>query len=191
MYYKEVAQKAYQFILNRLEQQRNIPQNEGGILRNFSGETVEQLMNLIFEEFQTYYNLKEFTFIKGSESPVILGNNVMKESVDKHMYKNNKLICGIECKTYVDKCYMQRADSDFNLMKTNLSFDGWIVSLENGIADNASNFFLGRNNINKVYYLAIGKRNSAANKRIYYHPERIQLELVEELCKDFEKKLFD
>ncbi len=34
MYYKEVANKAYEFILSRFEQQRNMPQ-EGGLLRDF------------------------------------------------------------------------------------------------------------------------------------------------------------
>lgn len=189
MYYKEVANKAYKFILNRLEQQRNMPQ-EGGILRDFSKETVELLMDLIYNEFNKYYNTTSFTFIEGKKSPVILGDNVIEESVDRHMYKNNKLICGIECKTYLDKCYMQRADSDFNLMKTELNFNGWIVSLENGISDNAYKFFMSRNNINTVYYLASGKRNSTMNKRIYYHPERIKLELVEILCKDFEQLIF-
>ncbi len=189
MFYKEVANKAYQFIINRLEQQRNMSQ-DGGALRDFSGKTVELLMDLIYNEFSKYYNTSSYIFVKGSDSPVILGDNVMKESVDRHAYKNNKLICGIECKTYVDKCYMQRADSDFNLMKTEQNFKGWIVSLENGVADKASNFFMGRHNIDNIYYLAIGKRNSAANKRIYYHPERIKLELIEILCKDFEELIF-
>lgn len=189
MYYKDVAKTAYKFILERFETQRNMSQ-EGGKLRDFSKETVEKLINLIYNEFGKYYNLNSFTLETGKDSPIVLTEGI-EESVDKHLYKNNKLICGIECKTYLDKCYMQRADSDFNLMKTDLAFDGWIVSLENGIADNSYNFFLKRNNINKVYYLASGKRNSATTKRIYYHPERIQLNLIEILCKDFENKLID
>lgn len=187
MIYKEVAKKAYNFVLKRFEIQRELSQNEGGVLRKFSGETVEQMMDLIFNEFNVHYAKPNYKFVTGSTSPIILGDNVMEESVDRHLYINNKLICGIECKTYTDKCYMQRADSDFNLMKTNEQFNGWIVSLENGVADNASNFFMSRKNINKLYYLAIGKRNSAANKRIYYHPERLQLSLFEELCKDMEQ----
>jgi len=188
MYYKNVADKTYQFLLNRLEEQRNMSQ-DGGALRDFSGKTVELLVSLIYDEFKKYYDDTTHSIAVGSESPVILGENVMKESVDRHIYKNKKLICGIECKTYVDKCYMQRADSDFNLMKTQEEFEGWIVALENGVADNASNFFMSRHNIDKIYYLATGKRNSATEKRIYYHPERIKLELIEKLCQDFEQLL--
>ena len=190
MYYKTVAKKAYDFIIARLEEQRNMIQSNGGALREFSKENVEQLMDLIFNEFNNYYHNSLYSFVIGSTSPVIIGDNIMKESVDRHMYYNNKLIFAVECKTYLDKCYMQRTDSDFDFMKMEYNFKGWIVSLENGIADKSFNFFMSRNHINKVYYLASGKRNSATNKRIYYHPERIELKLIEKLCEDFEQEFF-
>lgn len=186
MYYKIVAKFAYLFVNKRFEQQREMDQN-GGELRNFSGETVEKMMDLIFYAFNNYYNQSNYKFIPGTASPVKLGGGIIEESVDRHYYKQDKLCCAIECKTYLDKCYMQRADSDFNLMKTELKFDGLIVAIENGVADNASNFFMKRKNIDKLYYLADGKRNSAKDKRIYYHPERLNIALFERLCYDIEQ----
>jgi len=190
VYYKEVAKSGYNFLLNRFKIQREMNQNDGGALRSFSGDTVELFMDKIFNEFKNYYNLNNYSFKVGSTSPVILGDGDIKESVDRHLYKNNILLCGIECKTYTDKCYMQRADSDFNLMKTDLTFQGWIVSLENGIKDTTSKFFMSRKNIDKIYYLATGKRQSKEEKRIYNNPERLQLNLIELLCKDLEEKFF-
>lgn len=189
MYYKQVAKLAYMFVCKRFEQQRLMNQNDGGSLRDFSGKTVEYMMDLIMYAFNEYYHLTNYKFVEGSKSPVLIGEDEIEESVDRHFYKNNQLHCGIECKTYLDKCYMQRADSDFDLMKTEKQFNAWIVAIENGVADKISNFFIKRNHINKVYYLANGKRNS--KKRIYYHPERLDIKLFEKLCYDVEKYCYE
>ena len=69
----------------------------------------------------------------------------------------------------------------------NKDFDGIIISIENSIADNSYNFFMNRKNIDKVYYLAIGKRNSAKMKKICYHEDRIQRDLILTLINDMEK----
>ena len=49
--------------------------------------------------------------------------------------------CVLHCKTYLDKCYMQRADSDFNIMKmSNNAFKAIIVSLEDSVKSDSFNF---------------------------------------------------
>jgi hypothetical protein len=50
-----------------------------------------------------------------------------------------------------------------------------------------NSFFMNRKNIDKVYYLATGKRNSAKMKKICYHQERIQRDLILTLINDMEK----
>ena len=172
---------AYNYLLTRFEGATHL---SAGKLRAWNGATVENLVDIIFSACKDKYLNNELTITVGSKSPIILideNNNSIAESVDRHIYKNGDIICVIECKTYLDKCYMQRADSDFHYMKKYMpnSTDRIIVSLENSIADSSYNFFLNQDNITKVFYLASGKRNSSANKRIYYHPERLQFNLIE------------
>jgi hypothetical protein len=47
-----------------------------------------------------------------------------------------------------------------------------VVSLENAVSDNAENFFLDEGNIDKIFYLLDGKRNSKKPiwKKKYYKP---------------------
>lgn len=70
------------------------------------------------------------------------GESFTEESVDKHIYINGKLELIIECKTYLDKCYLQRACDDFRLIKKGIDYpiEAWVISLENGISDIAYNF---------------------------------------------------
>ena len=95
---------------------------------------------------------------------------------------NGKLVAAIECKTYLDKCYMQRADSDFNIMKmSNNAFKAIIVSLEDSVKSDSFNFFMNRGNIDKVFILADGKRNSEDGKQIYKTPQRLNKSYFKDL----------
>lgn len=167
------------------------PGTNGGKIRDISGKITETLTEMIWHAFEKKYpNVKAKIYI-GDDKPYRIEDNdgnYIEESVDRHCYINDKLVLAIECKTYLDKCYMQRADSDFNLMKSyNHDFKAIIISVENSIADNSYNFFLNRGNIDKVYYLAEGKRNSAKLKKICYHQERIKDDLILDLINDIEK----
>ena len=165
--------------------------SNGGKIRDISGKITETLTEMIWNLLAEKYPTIKAEICVGETRPYkIIDNegNYIEESVDRHCYINDKLVLAIECKTYLDKCYMQRADGDFNLMKSyNKDFDGIIISIENSIADNSYNFFMNRKNIDKVYYLAIGKRNSAKLKKICYHQERIQRDLIMTLINDMEK----
>lgn len=165
--------------------------SNGGKIRDISGKITETLTEIIWNELaKKHPDIKAEIFV-GSEKPYRIEDNdgnYIEESVDRHCYINDKLVLAIECKTYLDKCYMQRADGDFNLMKSySKDFDGIIISIENSIADNSYRFFMNRKNIDKVYYLATGKRNSAKMKKICYHQERIQRDLILTLINDMEK----
>ena len=110
--------------------------------------------------------------------------NSITESVDRHCYINNKLVMAIECKTYLDKCFMQRADSDFHLMKTSNDFEAIIVAFENAAADNAFNFFMNQKNIDNVYFLADSRRNSS--RHISRNRDNIKPELVDNFVSKLE-----
>lgn len=177
-----LTDEVYNFLIDKFNYAKQL---EAGQLRNFSGTIVEDMIELIWNRISSLYPNIKAKIIRGSLKPYHIEDscgNYIDESVDKHCYINDEMVLIIECKTYLDKCYMQRADSDFNLMKTyNKTFDSIIISLENAIADNSYNFFMGRGNIDKVYYLASGKRNSKKEKRIYNNPQRIEKELIKEL----------
>lgn len=163
---------------------------EGGPLRKRMGEIVEELVEYIWNNLSDKYPNVKAKICIGSDSPIkiidTLGNSI-EESVDRHCYINDQLVLAIECKTYLDKCYLQRADSDFNLMKTNHNFQSIIVSLQDGIGKDAYNFFMNRGNVNKVYYLADGKRNSSRDKHISRNTDKIHKEYLKTLINDIER----
>lgn len=185
----EIMNEIKNFILEQFEIERKL--DEGGKIRQFSGEIVENVSEMIWNLLSSKYPEVNAQIYTGKDKPYKIvdpDGNYINESVDKHCYINGKLVLAIECKTYLDKCYMQRADSDFNLLKSyNKDFDAIIISQENAIGDNSFNFFLNRKNIDKVYYFADGKRNSAKLKRIYYNPDRLNDDLILTLINDMEK----
>ena len=194
MYYQEIAKKGYEYLIKRLEEQCNSTQ-EGGKMRTFSGENVENLVDYIFTCFQEKYNDSSLTIHIGKNKPVYIPlNNGKKyaESVDRHICKGEDIIYAIECKTYLDKCYLERAFVDYSLMKSNYhkKFGKIVLSIENSISDDAYTLFMSAGNIDNVFYLATGKRNSTVEKRIYYHPERLKIELFENFCKNLEENVF-
>jgi len=174
----------------RIRELDSIP-GTGGKIRDISGKITETLVEMIWNFLAENHPEVNAEIFVGSEKPYKVINpngHFIEESVDRHCYINGKLVLAIECKTYLDKCYMQRADSDFDLMKSyDNNFKGIIVSIENSIADNSYNFFMDRGKIDNVYYLATGKRNSSKLKKICYHEERIQHELILTLINDIEK----
>lgn len=181
-----ITDKAYQFVLERFieEQKFDNESNAGGKIRKFSGETVEQLTCLIWEMLAKKHN-KVAKVIKGTNAPIRVSDNngnYIEESVDQHCYIGDKLVVAIEDKTYLDKCYLQRADSDFALMKegANESFAAVIFSLENSIKDTSYNFFMGRGNVDRIFFFADGKRNSTKGKRIYNNPDRLNRNYIQD-----------
>ena len=194
MYYEQVAEKGYKFLLQKLQEQSKMNSDEGGKLRATSGNNVELLVDYIFNCFQEHYNNSDITISIGRFKPIyitLLDGTKYAESVDRHIYKNDKLIYAIECKTYLDKCSLSRVYVDYSLMKAHSnSFIGTILSIENAVKDEAYNLFMSAPYIDRVFYLATGKRSPKIEQRIYYHPERISLELFKEFCKHFEEVVF-
>lgn len=160
----------------------------GGALRTAMGDIVENLVEKIWRDLCEKYPLIDAYICKGVSCPLIITDkegNQITESVDRHCYINGKLVAAIECKTYLDKCFMQRADSDFNLMKSSNEFKAYVVSLEDAVATSSFNFFMNRKNIDNVFYLADSKRNS--KKHISRNREAIKSEYVDSLIQELEK----
>lgn len=184
-----MEEKIYDFVIKRLEQ---ASETNGGTQRKLMGDLVEELVDLIWHELEKEYVSVDAKIRVGNKSPVKITNihgRSIKASVDRHCYINGELVCAVECKTYLDKCFMQRADSDFDIMyDDNADFDRIIVALENAVAEDTYNFFLDRDNIGRVFFLANGKRNS--KHHISHNHDRINKFYIECLI-DYFRRFFE
>lgn len=154
----DIYQEAYEYLLEHLVE---VSEYVGGTQRTLMGELVENFVDFIWEKIQDKYNDSSSKITVGSTKPIKVvspSGYSIAESVDRHIYINRKIVAAIECKTYLDKCYLQRADSDFALLKTNENFASIILSLQNACSENSFNFFLDRGNIDKIFILSNVKK---------------------------------
>lgn len=143
----------------------------GGPLRQAMGEIVEDFVEYVWVSVSRQYPNLQSRIVKGADEPITIFGS-FKESVDRHCYINDKLVLAVECKTYLDKCYLQRADSDFSLLKeNNKDFSSIIVSLQDSVAKDTFSYFMSRRNIDKIFFFSSVKRSSAPEKHISRNPE--------------------
>lgn len=184
-----IAQKIYSYLIEKLTEASTL---DGGPQRKVMGDLMEDLTTFIWNEVAKEYPTLKSEIVVGSTCPYKIVDdkgNYIEESVDRHCYINDKLVLAVENKNYVDKCFMQRADGDFNLMKSgvNNNFKGIIIALQDGIAKNSYDFFMNRGNIDNVYYLADGKRNSKYEKHISRNLDKVNIDKIQKLVDDIVK----
>lgn len=80
----------------------------GGKARNASGVIFEKLIGRICND--NGYEARKNDYKKTEE---IDGFSLKNLQVDKHIYKNTVMKKAVECKTYLDSCYLKRAVIDF------------------------------------------------------------------------------
>lgn len=154
--------------------------NAGGKIRGKNGDLVENMVKIILGDLCQLNNTPNFriTGKKEDSIKVFSKNGHIDVSTDVHFYMGKTPIIFVECKTYLDKCYFDRANSDFNHFKNiDTSKNCVVVSLENGIASNAENYFMDQGNTDKVFYLVDGKRTSKKPiwKNEFYKPMNIEV----------------
>lgn len=157
----EIRKELMNFLRIRLEGEKEI--ENSGDYRAYSGNTVEKLVDLLFEKLKELYPSLNIECLVGRKSPISIqsGKYHIEESVDRHIFINGKLVLAVECKTYLDKCFLQRADSDFSLMKSGKKgWKGIVLALEDNIDENSKNFFMSRKNVDETFILYTGKRKS-------------------------------
>lgn len=159
-------------------------ENAGGKVRQKNGNLVENMVKIIIEQLCKSNNISDYKITGKSEDSVRIPskNGYIDASVDVHMSINNKSILFSECKTYLDKCYLDRANSDLlHFKKLDKSNSCIIVSLENAVSSNAESYFLDEGNIDKIFYLVDGKRRSSNPiwKSEFYKP--INIDVIKEL----------
>lgn len=154
--------KVISFLFEQLNEAKEL---SGGPLRAKMGTIVESFVDRAWAGLCEKYPNVPAEIKIGSKSPITIYKS-FKESVDRHCYINGKLVFAIECKTYLDKCYLQRADSDFSLMKSSEQFSSCILSLQNSVNEDTFEYFLSKGNIDNVFFFSDKKRDSKAENHI-------------------------
>ena len=128
----------------------------GGKIRAKRGKLVEKLIDYIWEhEFGGYTKTHDYVHHTSRN-----GNN-LKKAMDRHLYLDDTLICCVEAKSYLDACYLARADWDARIVKTqHTDVPCIILSLENGVASETLTYILDEGKLDGVFFLCPGNRSS-------------------------------
>ena len=131
----------------------------GGQVRATTGSLVENLAELIWVN-ETGGEVRKETYTASNTR-----GDQLDFSVDRHCYTiDGELKMMIECKAYLDRCYMARAHSDFTWIQGVLNSQDVkmvIFALENATTPDAIKFYTGLGSIDEIFFLLDGKRKSS------------------------------
>jgi hypothetical protein len=97
--------------------------------------------------------------------------------VDWHVYKDNKLILIIECKTYLDVCYLKRAIDDFEtIRKIKKNVPAIVFAGQNAVGKNAWGFYKEEYDFESFFVNTTKNRNSS--KPIYKTCDPLDVEEI-------------
>ena len=79
------------------------------------------------------------------------------------LIKDGKLVGIVECKAYLDKCYLERAIVDFKYLSFVTDVPKVVVALENSVAEKTSKILehINSDKLSGIFYLCVGKRSSS------------------------------
>ncbi len=109
-YIDDVTNKTYTYVLQRFVEEKKMAKsvNGGGALRRFSGETVENLVHMIWVELAKVHTKSSSSIdivdLKGDDVQLTItddNGDSIDESVDRHCFINGKLSVAVECKTVI------------------------------------------------------------------------------------------
>jgi hypothetical protein len=137
------------------------------------GDLGEDISHKIFEYCISSLKIENSKVYRGGSKKIMCkidDTAYFEAQVDKHVeIKNNlRIIC--ESKTYLDKTYVERASSDFSLIKKyntigDKKIFSYIISLQDCVKTETLNFFMRDGHIDNVFILMDVKRS--ANKPIW------------------------
>lgn len=147
------------FIESKIQEAKNYSkEGKMGMVRSTMKDSVELLLDLIWETERGGDSKKNDFIPSTSKSGITLNFQV-----DRHLYTQEGNLEKIgECKAYLDRCFMERASSDFRRI-----LDGskskpktFILALEDCVAEKSFQYYMDEGNIDKVFFLMDGKRNA-------------------------------
>lgn len=131
--------------------------NQKGFVRSTMGSLVENMLDMIWADAIGGPSKKNDYVISKSKSGIKL-----KFQVDRHLYTpDNSLVALGECKAYMDRCFMERASSDFSRITRNLSHKPttFILALEQAAGKDAFQYYMDEGHIDHVFFLCDGIRS--------------------------------
>lgn len=139
--------------------------NEGGKRRKIMGDLGEEVAQKIFE-YCLNTNIKNSKVYRGSDKKIMCkidDSAYFEAQVDKHVEIDNVLRIICEAKTYLDKTYVERASSDFHLIRkynttTGIKIFTYIISLQDCVKKETLEFFMRDGHIDNVFFLMDKKR---------------------------------
>lgn len=141
--------------------------NEGGKRRKVMGDLGEKISQEILEFSLNYISVKNSKVYRGGEKKIMCKRNddaYFEAQVDKHVEVDGDLIIICESKTYLDKTYVERASSDFRIIKQynkvgDKRIFSYIISLQDCVKKETLSFFMMDGHIDNVFILMDNKRS--------------------------------
>jgi len=136
----------------------------GGKIRTKNGHFVERIVDIIVDHVRE--NLKNVRSVKNDRISIRSASGYEKKhSVDRHIYVDDRLVHVVECKTYLDACYLERAYNDMRYFKKYVdpTITTTVVALEDNCAESAKAFYADDFDhvIDGIFILMKGKRLSS------------------------------
>ena len=142
---------------------------EKGMIRSTMGSMVENWVNIIFNDINSQHGFRG-EIRSGHADRVTITNEygtTMGMQVDRHIYIDGELKCVIECKSWLDRCMMIRANDDIGrLKKYKGDIKGYIFSLENCVKAESERFIMEEGILDNVFYLTDGKHSGT--KQVWF-----------------------
>jgi len=139
----------------------------GGDQRSWSGNLVEDTVRELLSEFcsEYYFEIFPSQLIKGESDGLVLHNSggFIKVKLDWHLYIKDRLALVIECKSYLDSSFLNRAVNSTSLIRRSVGYNvpSIVVALEKALSDDALNFWLAEREVDDVFFLMDGARKSS------------------------------
>jgi hypothetical protein len=133
----------------------------GGAMRTENGRFVEHLIDEIVRHAGVP------GLVSKKNDPMIIrtaNGHIKRHSVDRHIYLDDRLVHVVECKTYLDACYLERAYNDMRLFRKYVDpgVGTTLLALEDDCAEDAKRFYADDFDgaLDAIYILMRGKRLS-------------------------------
>lgn len=111
-----------------------------GAVRDLMGKLYQRVCEMIIKSVDPSLEIKSNDYLTlHSKSKKYKLDNIQ---VDWHVYRKDTLVLIIECKTYLDVCYLKRAIEDFEtIRKVQRNVPAVIFSGQNAVGQNAWDFY--------------------------------------------------
>lgn len=149
---------------NQMDQLLDPSKGDGGAIRCERGKLVETIVRTMWENTGSDCHCTNQKYEVQNRS----NTETIKMHLDVSLFRDETLVGMVECKAYLDLCYLERAAINAMYLKHTLSVPMCIVALENSVAATSEKFILDDGWIDGIFYMCEGKRSSS--KPMYRAP---------------------